>query len=203
MDDILKIVKTYWPIAILGTIVIVLLVIMVNRAQHIEDLKAELESLTPEETTNVEAENFDADAYKNTVEEVTVSAKEIGEDIIDLDNRLTEFYKTAEPLPEDKAERDAIFAQLEKDQNENAKLRNIERHEETWQLNPDWELELESVVSYKGLKTFPIVFSMKTSDGELAGFVQTTYDHEDRSIRDTLVQYTEAGSADAASLGGR
>lgn len=209
MDGILDFAKKYWIIGVIAVIVIVLFMIMNGRSNTMETLQAEIDAMSDvkaERVAEAEAmadETFDSEGHIEQIETTTVSAEEIGEIVIKLDNELTAFYKTAEALPEDEDEYDAMFEQLEKNQALNADLRGISNHGDTWQLNPDWTLELDSIVAYQATASIPVIFTMTTEDGDNAGVVRATYNVEDNTLSNIVRQYTSAGLDDAASIGGR
>lgn len=68
-------------------------------------------------------------------------------------------------------------------------------------LNPEWSLELESVVDYVGSGRMPVVFKMTTADGELAGIMYGSYDDESKTLSTSTIRYTETGLSDEAAVG--
>lgn len=208
MDAIVKFAKTYWPVIGLGIVIVFIFVLINNQSNTIDGLEADIEEMESQAENQAEiAENlpddFDSDAHTEKIETSTVSAKEIGKSIVKLDDALTAFYKTAEPLPEDEAEREEMFDALEANQALNEDMRGITNHGDTWQLNPDWTLTLDSVVAYQATDQLPVIFSMKTESGENAGVVHATYNVADNTLTNITRQYTAAGLEDAASIGGR
>lgn len=207
MDGILNFVKTYWIVGVIAMVAVIMMVLIYSRSGTVDQLQAEIDEMrAAAESATAEAaeepEDFDSEAHVEKIEAGTVSAEAIGKDIIKLDNELTAFYKTAEPFPEDEDERDALFKQLEDNQALNETMRGITNHGDTWQLNPDWTLELDSVVAYEATDSIPVIFTMETTDGDNAGIVHATYNVNDKSLSNITRQYTAAGLDDAASIGG-
>jgi hypothetical protein len=205
----LSVIKTYWVVVLMGAIVMGMLVFIHNQAEAISDLE---ESIETTEGLIADAkvaqsglkEAFDREEHQEEIEQRTVSAKNIGQEIIEVDDALTAFYKTIDPLPEDKNERDSLFAELETAQTKNTELTGAGEadHIKTWQLNPEWTLKLESVVTYQDTDRVPIVFSMETADGKLAGLVHTIYNVNDHTLSDISRHYTTDGLQDEADVGG-
>ncbi|HZW66992.1 MAG TPA: hypothetical protein VFF20_00050, partial [Pseudogracilibacillus sp.] len=59
----------------------------------------------------------------------------------------------------------------------------------TWKMNNNWSLELASVMEYEGIDRFPIVFTMKTEEGELIGLVKATYYVDEHRLYDIKKYY--------------
>lgn len=147
-----------------------------------------------EERLEEVAVEVDAEQHVQEVKEGVVSAKQIGEEMIEVDNILTAFYKSWDPLPED----EKVFQELEAAEKKNTELTGADdsEHLATWQLNSEWTLTLETVVNYSDVNEIPILFTMTTGEGEFAGIVRATYEVSEHQLRDIRVQYTPAEEQD-------
>lgn len=150
------------------------------------------------------SEKFDKKKHQKQVKERTISAEKIGKEMIAIDNELTTFYKTSDPLPKNKKAKDAIFKKLEAAKKENTRITgaNESDHIQTWQLNPDWTLKLETIVAYRDTDRVPILFSMTTKKGKPAGLISATYDVSNHMIDDVARHYTIDGLKDEVDVGG-
>ncbi|WP_078598690.1 hypothetical protein [Evansella clarkii] len=205
----LHILKTYWIAVILGIAVVIMLSFIPGHKEDIAELEAAIERtkelIADSEKISSDLEKeFDADEFMEEMEQRTVSATQIGKEMVKVDDVLTAFYKTHESLPEDEDERDALFAELEEAQAKNTELTGAGEadHIKTWQLNPEWSLELESVITYQDTERFPVVFKMKTKDGKLAGLVHAIYNVSDHRLSSINRHYTIDGLRDEADVGG-
>lgn len=147
---------------------------------------------------------FDKKAHQATIKARTVSAKQIGERAIQIDDALTAFYKTSDPLPQDEAAKKKVFATLKKNQEANTRLTGAGEadHIKTWKLNPDWKTSLATIVTYQDAPSVPILFDMKTSKGKEAGVIYATFNTESSTLSGISKHYTTDGLADAAQVGG-
>lgn len=150
------------------------------------------------------AQPFDAKEHEETLEARTVSAMKIGDEIIAAENVLTSFYKTNEDLPEDQAAYDKIVKELEQAKAENTRLTNATEsdHIKTWKLNPDWNLKLESIVTYQDTDNVPVLFSMTTKSGKSAGLIYAVYDVANYKLTNISRHYTKDGLDDEVDVGG-
>ena len=163
--------------------------------QEVEKSKATLATLE---------EGVDKEELQTEVAADVISAKDMAKRLIDIDDTLTQFFKMTEVI-EDKAEREAFFAKVDK-----AKLANTELtgateadHIDTLKLNPEWETTLESTIVYANADVIPVVLSMKTKSGDNAGLVVAGYDVLNDQVMDVTKYYTNAGILDATAVGGR
>lgn len=201
--------KTYWIVVVIGIAIIGMLLYMSSQNKVVlklesdvattEELIAEAEATRSKLTTD-----FNVKEHQAKIKERTVSAKEIGREMIEVDDALTAFYKTNEPLPTDKKEKDALFKALEKAKEKNHLLTgaNESDHIKTWQLNPEWTLTLESVVTYQDTNRVPVVFSMKTKAGKAAGLIYADYDVDKHRLTNINRYYTTDGLQDEIDVGG-
>lgn len=208
--NVLHVIKTYWIVAVIGAVIVGMVLFMGNQSKAIAKLQEDVvttEGLVAdaEKTLTGLTNEFDAKAHQAKIKERTVSAEEIGKAMIAVDNELTAFYKSNEPLPEDKKEREALFAKLEEAQVKNTALTGAGEgdHIKTWQLNPEWTLTLESVVTYQDTDRVPIVFSMTTKDGKSAGLIYAIYHVDSGTLSDISRHYTTDGLNDEIDVGGR
>ncbi|PAF27345.1 hypothetical protein CHH61_03740 [Shouchella clausii] len=203
-------IKTYWLVIIIGGGVAGMLIFMSNQSKVVAELESDIETIEEllvdaEKNKVALEEEFDAKAHQQRIKERTVSAEEIGKEIIEVDDVLTAFYKTNEPLPEDKKERDALFARLEEAKKKNTELTGATEadHIKTWQLNPQWTLTLESVLAYQqDSDRFPVLFLMETGDGKSAGLIYATYDVTNHTLSNISRHYTTDGLKDEVDVGG-
>lgn len=202
-------IKTYWIFILMGLLIIGLVVFMGNQNKAMDKLEADIAAMQKlvddkKATYAALSKQFDPEQEQEKIEQRTVSAKKIGEEFIAVDNTLTAFFKTNEPLPKDEAKKKALFAKVEKAKAKNTVLTGAEEgdHISTWQLNPEWTLKLESVVAYQDTDQIPVVFSMKTKDGKNAGLIYATYDVGDHMLDNIGRHYTTDGLDDAVNVGG-
>lgn len=148
---------------------------------------------------------IDKEAQKQVIQNRTVSAKKIADEFIPVDDTLTAFYKTSGDLPTDESELKALQQAVEEAKALNTQLTGASEadHIQTWQLNPEWTLSLESVVTYRDTDRVPVVFRMTTKDGEPAGLVYATYDVQKNQLSNVTRHYTPAGINNQADIGGR
>lgn len=167
-----------------------------------DEAKVEMVNLKQELADS--SEKFDKKKHQKQVKERTISAQKIGKEMIAIDDELTTFYKTSDPLPKDKKAKDAIFKKLEAAKRENTRITGASEadHIQTWQLNPDWTLKLETIVAYRDTDRVPILFSMTTKKGKPAGLISATYDVSNHMIDDVARHYTIDGLKDEVDVGG-
>lgn len=201
--------KVYWILLPVGVGIVVMLVIMSSQSKDITKLEADVETTKElvsdaEKTHSSLGDKFDAEKYQEEVKERTVSAKQIGKEIIAVDDTLTSFYKTNEPLPDDKKKKDALFEKVNDAKAKNSKLTGAKEsdHIKTWQLNPEWTLKLESVLTYQDADRVPVVFSMKTKDGKSAGLIYAVYRVKSHTLDNISRHYTTDGLKDEIDVGG-
>lgn len=205
----LEALKVYWIVVVIGMVVVGMLLYMSSQNKVLSKLESDVVT-TEELIADAEATRsglmgeFNAKDHQAKIKEKTVSAKEIGHEIIAVDNTLTAFYKTNEPLPSDKKEKDALFKELEKAKEKNILLTGAKEadHIKTWQLNPEWTLTLESVITYQDTDYVPVVFSMKTKAGKAAGLIYAVYDVDKHMLTNINRYYTTDGLQDEIDVGG-
>ena len=209
--DMVDFVKKYWYLIVLCIIIIIGCFANHNKKKEFDgwhdDFKRASETLSDlNRTLEVVSQDFDPEQYTEIVYEATVSANAIGAKLIELDNEMTSMYKANpdDTIPVDEPERSAWFERLDVLKQENARLRGVSDtdHHRTWQLNPEWNLELESVVTYRSVDKFPIVFGMTTKDDRKAGLVYAEYNVQDDTISNVSTHYTQLGLSDEVDAGG-
>lgn len=167
-----------------------------NSLNELETEISKKQSLIDEIEKKLEeaGETVDSEQIVHEVRESIISAKEIGAEMIEVDNTLTEFYQSWDPVPED----DGYLRKLEVAQKKNTELTGAgeQDHIATWQLNPEWTLTLETVINYGDVEQIPVLFKMTTAEGELAGIVRATYIVSEHKLTDIKKQYTPAGERD-------
>jgi len=189
---------------------LVIVLIMITHQDKVHDqLKLDVSALRQQvaEQKVVQKEvdqPFDETKHAETITLRTVSAKQIGNEMIKVDNMLTSFYKSNESLPEDQAAYDKIVNELEWAKKENEKLTGATEDEQiqTWKLNPAWTLRLDSVITYQDTDNVPILFSMTTKAGKLAGLISAVYDVNNHKIVNVVRHYTTDGLDDEVDVGG-
>lgn len=147
---------------------------------------------------------FDSKEHEKVLKSRTVSAKKIGSEIIAVENELASFYKSNESLPEDQAAYDELIKNLESAKAENTRLTNATEgdHIQTWKLNPEWTLKLESIVTYQDTDNVPVLFSMTTKSGKSAGLIYAVYDVVNYKLTNISRHYTTDGLDDEVDVGG-
>lgn len=206
----LRVLKTYGIVVVMGVGITGMLLFMSSESKAIAQLESDVETsegliTDAEKTLSGISKEFDAKEHQAKIKERTVSATKIGEEMIAVDDALTSFYKTNEPLPEDKKEKDALFAKLEEAKAKNTELTGAGEadHIKTWQLNPEWTLKLESVITYQDTERVPVVFSMTTKDGKSAGLITAVYEVNNHQLDSISRHYTTDGLEDEIDVGGR
>jgi len=209
MDKMRAGLKSYWFVGVIGIVIVLMMWYTSNQSKKIDTLVSDVATMEEllagaKRTQSSIDKDFDAKQHSEVLEGRTVSAEKIAQEIIDVDNKLTAFYKTNEPLPEDEAEKKAIFKQLADAQVENTRLTGATEadHIKTWQLNPAWTLKLESVVIYQDTESVPLLFSMTTKDGKAAGLIVATYDVKAYKLTNITRHYTTDGLKDEVDVGG-
>lgn len=206
---IIESIKTFGVAILIGVVGIGIFAYLGTQGNDIDTLESDIvtvEGLILDNKQILERipESFDREGHQEEIESRTISAREIGEEMIKVDNTLTAFYKTSDPLPESEKEKAAMFQALDKAKEANTALTGASEsdHIITWQLNPEWTLRLDSVITYQDTDRVPIVFSMTTKDGKQAGLIFATYDVARFSLTDISRHYTPDGLADEADIGG-
>lgn len=201
--------KTYWIPIVLGLIALIMVVLIWQQNKTIDALVSDIagtqELLQGAQATKEEVDQpFDSKGHEEILQSRTVSAKKIGAEIIAAENVLTSFYKSNEPLPEDQTAYDKIVKDLEKAKAENTRLTNATEsdHIQTWKLNPEWTLKLESIVTYQDTDNVPILFSMTTKSGKSAGLIYAVYDVVNYKLTNISRHYTTDGLDDEVDVGG-
>lgn len=208
MYRLLDALKTYWVALVIGGIAVGMMVYISNINADIRELESDIATvqqlIDDEKAKLANMKDFDKEGHKKVVQERTVSAQKIGEEYIAVDNALTEFYKSNEPIPTDEAQKKALFDKLEKAKAENTRLTGASEadHIKTWQLNPAWTLKLESVVTYRDTDQIPVVFSMTTAKGESAGLIYAFFDTKNYKLTQISKHYTPIGLRDEVDVGG-
>lgn len=131
------------------------------------------------------------------IEQAGVHAQDMGAEMIQAQKKLADAYRSAEPVAtyEDKKgleEAEQIFT----------RLTTSTDYVNTWFLNGTWDMRLDTIGTYTDSKDIPVVFSMYTAAGDLAGVVRAKYDNERDLLDDILVDYTVSGYADEIDVGG-
>ncbi|MBN6206558.1 hypothetical protein JYK21_08835 [Ralstonia pickettii] len=165
----------------------------VNELRNDVERKQILVSEIEEQLEGV-AVQADTEEQVQVVKENVISVKQIGEEMIEVDNTLAAFYKTWDPPLED----EKVLQEVEAAKKKNTELTGADDNDHlvTWQLNPEWTLTLETVINYGDVKEIPVLFTMATGEGEFAGIVRAIYEVSEHELREIIVQYTPAGEMD-------
>lgn len=203
------ILKAYGIPIFLGLVSLILVVLIWQQNKTISTLESDIagtqELIQGAEATKQKVEEpYDSKEHEEILESRTVSAKKIGAEIIAAENVLASFYKSNEDLPEDQGAYDKIVKNLEKAKVENTRLTNATEsdHIQTWKLNPEWTLKLESIVTYQDTDNVPVLFSMTTKSGKSAGLIYAVYDVANYKLTSISRHYTTDGLDDEVDVGG-
>ncbi|WP_145142325.1 hypothetical protein [Paenibacillus sp. Y412MC10] len=201
--------KAYGIPIILGLVALIMGVLILQQNKKIDALESDIagkqEQLQSAQATKEKVDHpFDSKEHEEILQSRTVSAKKIGAEIIAAENVLASFYKSNEPLPEDQAAYDKIVKNLKHAQAENTRLTNASEsdHIQTWKLNPEWTLKLESIVTYQDTDNVPVLFSMTTKSGKSAGLIYAVYDVVNYKLTNISRHYTTSGLDDEVDVGG-
>lgn len=197
-EDIIDFVLDHYP-SIIGAIAIIITgILAITSANTVADYTSKEPDLRAQiEQVKVELDKEStAEADTEAVKESTINARDIGTEIVKAQTTLASVYATHEaPSDEGITKAKSALDVLAKDIDGEA-LSNM------WVRNSDWTLELKSVVNYKGVTSMPVIFTMTTNSGDLAGLVRATYDSDVKQLTNVKAQYTAAGKADFAEVGG-
>lgn len=201
--------KAYGIPIILGLFALILVFLILQQNKKIDVLESDIagtqELLQGAQATKEKVDQpFDSKEHEEILQSRTVSAKKIGAEIIAAEDVLTSFYKSNEPLPDDQDEYDKIVKDLEKAKAENTRLTSATEgdHIQTWKLNPEWTLKLESIVTYQDTDNVPVLFSMTTKSGKSAGLIYAVYDVVNYKLTNISRHYTTDGLDDEVDVGG-
>lgn len=192
--------KTYMWIGVILTLIgsIVFSVLSSGVANDIRALEENHERLLAEKEkveTRLKStqKKFDKEKYKEEIETKTVNAIEVGEEIIEIQNKLADLFRIdGNPPKEIIEQRRDVAPKLGEKQ---AEISDIDPSffYDTWKLNKDWDLKLETVISYENVSRFPVIFSMTTTKGEPAGMVKAIYDVGSNKFIEIERHYTAMG----------
>lgn len=143
-------------------------------------------------------EDLEPEAEK--IVESGVSVKDMGAEMIQIQQTLADAYMSDEGLSRYTDAEIEVIREAEKGY---TRLTGVTNYVDLWLFNAEWDLRLESVGSYVDAEKIPIVFSIYTADGELAGLVRGIYNNEADFIDDIVRDYTEVGMTDRTDVGGR
>ncbi|MCL6663443.1 hypothetical protein [Paenibacillus amylolyticus] len=204
-----SVLKTYGIPIVLGLIALIIVLFIWQQNKKIDvlesDIAATKELLQGVQSTKEKVEEpFDSKEHEEILQSRTVSAKKIGAEIIAVEDVLTSFYKSNEDLPEDQAAYDKMVKELDKAKADNTRLTNASEsdHIQTWKLNPDWTLKLETIVTYQDTENVPVLFSMTTKSGKSAGLIFAVYDTVNYKLTNISRHYTTDGLDDEIDVGG-
>lgn len=195
--------KDYWRVIIAGVFVLAGGIIIQVSNSQIDQLSQEELSLL-DEIESLEGALALAPITEDSmsdevvvIEQSSQHAREMGAEMIAIQQTLSTFYKSAEPLDPKED-----LTDVRKAEDAYVRLTNQTDYGNTWQLNKDWTMTLDTVANYSGTKTVPVVFTMKTKDGKVAGIVRGVYNPEIDLLESIIVDYTVDGRMDATDVGG-
>lgn len=205
MDKMKTMATSYWTIGVIAILLIGSVWFMTNTISKTDEMRINIADVNElikdakEKQKRID-ESYDSEEHAETIESVTVSAHQIGDEIISVDNTLTAFYKSIEPMTTDKK----ILAKVATAEALNSKLTHAidGEHALTWQLNPEWTLQLDSVITYGDVDEIPVLFSMHTKAKDKAGFVYAQYNVEEHTLESIVKYYMNDGMLDAIDIGG-
>lgn len=156
---------------------------------EIEDLEAELaqKNLTEE----------DLEPEVEIIEQAGAHARDMGAEMIATQKKLAGAYRTDQPVVDYEDQ-----SGLDEAEETYTRLTQSTDYVNTWFLNSEWDMELDSVGTYVESQNIPVVFSMYTKDGDLAGVVRAKYNSERDLLDDIVIDYTIIGYADEVDVGG-
>lgn len=197
-------VKEYWRIY-LGVLFVFIggvFILMFNRSTtSIEaqenSLRTEIQEIERELAKGVITED-DLAPEVEVIEQSGAHARDMGKEMIQVQKKLSDAYRTPDPVVDYK-DKDG----LDKAEVAYTRMTNSSDYINTWMLNPEWSMELDSIGNYVESKHVPVVFSLYLKDGGLAGMVRASYDSERDLMKDIVVSYTVDGYNDAVDVGGR
>lgn len=158
-----------------------------NRIEELRDMKEQLpdEVRVDKPTALVDSATTEADK-----DAVTVSAHEIGKEVIELQNVLADLF-----CMDGHRTQGIIDMRLEEGPKLGKRLSKLtdideERYQyESWKLNNEWTLDLASVIAYEKMDRIPVVFTLETKNGERIGLIKGTYDVDAHQLIDIEKHY--------------
>lgn len=157
---------------------------------HIEKLESLKEKAVSE--ADVQLDKIDEPKVDSEVAYQTTSAEEVGEEVVKLQDILGDLFCTDGNLP-----KELVDIRLEEGPKLGKRLSELTDIDEdmyyyaAWKLHEDWTLELASVIGYEAVDEFPVLFTMKTEEGELAGLVKAAYDTRDQKLYHVEQHYVD------------
>lgn len=203
MSDILDGLREYWKV-ILGVIFVLIgfMVLLLSDSSksdlefQIAGLDAEIMELEKELNRNeLTEEQLEPEA--KIITESGAHALDMGSEMIEVQQMLTDAYKTIEPVVEFEDQ-----AGLEEAKEAYTRMTNSTDYVHTWMLNGEWSMQLDTVATFKDADNVPVVFTMYLKDGSLAGIVRGQYNSQNDILDDVIVDYTVNGMNDAVDVGG-
>lgn len=160
--------------------------------ENIEQLSVIKEDLlaNPVSDRNDEADNDEVNIIAKATVPGRISAEKIGDEIVELQNVLAELFCPNNHLTQNIVDmRLEIGPDLGKKLNELTDIDADSYQYATWKMNNNWSLELASVMEYEDIDRFPIVFTMRTEEGDLIGLVKATYHVDEHRLYDIKKYY--------------
>lgn len=152
-------------------------------------------------------ESIGIDQGKMTQQMTTrmVSASNISKELLDMDELMVVYYHSnlinrktpAKTKKKVLANMEKVWANYERVTGSTDRSPNI-----TFRKNPDWTIQLKSVLPYKESPEVPLLFEMRTKKGEVAGLISATYFVQDKQVRHIKRYYTSVGQRDFVDVGG-
>lgn len=200
----MQVIREYWRLVLAGVLVLVAGIFIQITTSQTDGLNAQEQTLKEtvvalkKEANQAPVTEEALEAEVVVIEQASAQSRDMGEEMIGIQKTLTAFYKRHEPLDpkEDLTPvRDAEKAYT--------RITNSTDYGNTWMLNDEWTMTLDSVANYAGTADVPVVFSMYTKDQKLAGLVRGTYTAESDLLSDVSIDYTVDGRLNAEDVGGK
>lgn len=159
-----------------------------HRIEELQSMKASAETSEVDEADGEEV--IENPVVKNSSVENTVSAVEVCKEVVLIHDILGDLYCSDGYLP-----KELVEMRLEEGPNIGKRLNELTGIDAdmypyaAWKLHQDWSLELTSTMEYDGIEEFPVLFTMRTESGELAGVVRAKYNVDKGSLSDVEPYY--------------
>lgn len=168
-----------------------------NRIAELRDIKEQLPDEMHVDKPEELVGNATAEANDNNDDAVTISAVDIGEDIIELQNVLADLF-----CMDGHRTQGIIDLRLKEGPKLGKRLSELtdideDRYQyESWKLNNDWTIDLASVIPYEKTDYIPVVFTLTTDDGERIGLIKGMYDVEGHHLTNIEKHYPGISSGE-------
>lgn len=197
MDSLEK----YWKLYVSGLILVLSFGLVLYNESETSKNEAKEEELMAEiielETKLKRDESIDEDEEIKVIEKSGTHVRDMGEEMISYQKILAKEHRRADFTADDKKSDKVIEAEKGF-----TRLTNKTNYADTWLMNPNWDMKLESVGIYADVDKIPVVFTMDTEDGDLAGVVRAVYRVDDDLLEDIQIDHTIKGFETQVDSGG-